>query len=83
MEFEAYKDFVIPNLIDERPTSPGLYLYATYNNSPLNHVEVNLVEVRYQNDTLIADSDDWETFLAVDLIHKFIPGKWSSKIDFS
>lgn len=82
MEPKAIEEFITPVLLNEVPTEPGLYLYIQTEQQDEKYPLVDLVEVRYEKSSLIADSDHWETYLPVKAINKYYPGKWSKKIYF-
>ena len=82
MELKAIEEFITPVLLNEVPTEPGLYLYLQTKQENKNSPIVDLVEVRYEKSSLIADSDNWDSYLPVKAINKYYPGKWSKKIYF-
>ena len=82
MEPKAIEEFIAPVLLNEVPTEPGLYLYIQTKQENDRYPFIDLVEIRYEKSSLIADSDHWETYLPVKAINKYYPGKWSKKIYF-
>lgn len=87
MELEALREFVNPYLTDNIPTEPGLYLFL--HNEEISNAEtckyplVTLVEVRFYKKELIADSDNWETYVSLKRMKDIIGvGRWSTKIKF-
>lgn len=80
MDIKALNEFVIPYLVPDIPTEPGLYLYLRNNQKGSNKVDI--VEIRLEKGFLIAESDNWDSYLPVNAITKYYPGKWSKKIYF-
>jgi hypothetical protein len=88
MEKKEIKELVKPNLVTIDPTGPGLYLYVRNRRRNESYPPVDLVAVREQTGEngekyLIADSDSWISYFAVEDVKREYPGKWSSKIYFN
>ena len=88
MELEALREFVNPYLTNNTPIKPGLYLFLEdaeiSDKLSYSYPLVSLVEIRFYRNILIADSDDWETYIPLDDVKSIIgTGRWSTKINFS
>jgi len=57
------------------PREEGFYLYKKCDGS------CDKVEVYRFKDVLLADSDNWFTFLPVELVTKYICGRWNRRIE--
>jgi hypothetical protein len=67
------------------PTEPGLYIFVRHEsleNLTVNHIPVNLIEIKYINDRLVADCDSLYRNMPLDKFINLCNGKWSKRVCF-